>query len=478
MNEKEQLDMQEPEQDLISSEDVLAVVNGDQVALVEQLERAKEVAAEQLKHAHDTSQSEEAKKKLEEELKKKEAILAEAKRRREEAKKKAQEAKEEAERKRKEAEAEKERLLLEQQKQAEAERQKQLALEEEKRRREQEKIQHKQQLEQQKKEKAEQKKLAREQKILERENAKKAKEEAKKQKLLARQQAKEQKMLAKKQIIEQRKLAKKKAEEQAIRQKEYEKSQILAQQQALKHQQEMARQQAIQEQRLAEQRKQEQEAYAKKQALEQKRQAEEVALEQKVALKEAKEKAKQEKKANSNAKYIMTAIFLVSLILMVIFLPNISELIANYKREKALSKAPVLTTGVLSCKMNKNDDKFDYYYTADFEFKDSQMDRLTFNTTIKGDKKLDELELTEMKNSCELLRKQVANMAGVRVSCSLSEGVYKNNQVLNYAELKSEDVTTAYLEAGGTFPNYEYKQSIDEIEKEMRASNYTCERHN
>ena len=63
------MDDKNQDKDLISSEDVLAVVSGDQVALVEQLERAKEVAQEQLKHAHETSQSDATKKKLEEELK-------------------------------------------------------------------------------------------------------------------------------------------------------------------------------------------------------------------------------------------------------------------------------------------------------------------------------------------------------------------------------------------------------------------------
>ena len=57
------------EKDLISSEDVLAVVNGDQEALIQQLERAKEVTKEQLEQSH--NQSIETKQKLEEELRKK-----------------------------------------------------------------------------------------------------------------------------------------------------------------------------------------------------------------------------------------------------------------------------------------------------------------------------------------------------------------------------------------------------------------------
>ena len=57
------MDDKNQEKDLISSEDVLAVVSGDQEALVEQLERAKEVAKEQLKNIQKNSVSEEDKKK-------------------------------------------------------------------------------------------------------------------------------------------------------------------------------------------------------------------------------------------------------------------------------------------------------------------------------------------------------------------------------------------------------------------------------
>ena len=77
----------------------MAVVSGDQEALVEQLERAKEVAQEQLKNSHKTSASEADTKKLEDDLKQKEAELAEAKKRMEESKRKEQKAHEEEERK-------------------------------------------------------------------------------------------------------------------------------------------------------------------------------------------------------------------------------------------------------------------------------------------------------------------------------------------------------------------------------------------
>lgn len=187
--------------------------------------------------------------------------------------------------------------------------------------------------------------------------------------------------------------------------------------------------------------------------------------------------SKETKHPFANLKYYMTFIFFALLIWLVVFLPDIRSFISNYFDAKKQEGDTQLTTGVLTCTLNSNDDKYDYYYQADFSFRDSKMYRLIFDTKIKGDQHLDALELSEMKASCDLLEAQTSSLDGIKVSCSLSNGVYENRQQLEYADINSEQLTTAYLEAGGTYPNYQYEQSIDEIEREMNASNYTCERH-
>ena len=49
-------------------------------------------------------------------------------------------------------------------------------------------------------------------------------------------------------------------------------------------------------------------------------------------------------------------------------------------------------------------------------------------------------------------------------------------QTLNYNTLNVEKVTSAYIEAGGVYPEFKKGQDIDGIEKNMNASGYTCER--
>lgn len=464
-----------PEKDLISSEDVLAVVSGDQVALVEQMERAREAALSQKSNAQEIA-AEKAKKKLEEEEKKKKAIMDEVKRRKEEALKREKLAKEEAERKKAEAEAERQRQLAE-----------------------------KKRLEEEAKAKAEQERLELERKKQEKEAAIKAKEDAKKAKIQARIDAKkvkqEAKEAAKRAKIEARENAKKAKEDAKKARIEAKKAKAQARLDAKKKKNESKESSTVVPQQKVVQPispapipqpkavshptsvpsqpkvvAPQQKAVVPSQAVTTNSSSTTQNKKSTVA-DNTKSNPDKKTKKESNLKYYMTFIFFALLIWMVAFLPEISSFVSNYMASKQQEGVPAITTGTLTCTMNTNDDKYDYYYEADFNFKDSKMYRLTFSATTKGDQNLDAIELSGMKSSCDLLQQQTANLEGVEVSCSLSNGVYENVQKLDYEDLKSDLVTTAYLEAGGTYPNYEYGQDINEIEKEMKASNYTCERH-
>ena len=46
----------------------------------------------------------------------------------------------------------------------------------------------------------------------------------------------------------------------------------------------------------------------------------------------------------------------------------------------------------------------------------------------------------------------------------------------NKVRISFEDITLTSKLIDGTFPDYENKQNIDGIEREMNASGYTCER--
>ena len=61
-------------------------------------------------------------------------------------------------------------------------------------------------------------------------------------------------------------------------------------------------------------------------------------------------------------------------------------------------------------------------------------------------------------------------LTGVSIVCSLSNGTLVETQIMNYALLDADKVTTAFVEAGGLYPEYVNNQNIDQIEKNMNAA--------
>ena len=163
------------------------------------------------------------------------------------------------------------------------------------------------------------------------------------------------------------------------------------------------------------------------------------------------------------------------LFLMVIFLPQISEFIELKKYENSQVQE-VITTGTLKCGLDDSTDKFDLTYSLDFVFNDSKLTRLTYVLETRGDAKIDEVELDSLKSKCDSLAVSSKQLSGVSVSCSLEAGLVTQKQVFNYASIDIDEAMTAYVEAGGNYPDYKNNQNINDIEKSMNASGFTCER--
>lgn len=190
---------------------------------------------------------------------------------------------------------------------------------------------------------------------------------------------------------------------------------------------------------------------------------------------EMKRLAKEQRKANSNFKYFMTAFLFIALIVLVNFLPEITNYVEAYKASKA-QREEVITSGILKCSFNKYDDNFDYQYVSDFYFSDNKLEKFVYRVTTKGDKNKDINTLEELNTKCNNLKHSTNDLSGVLVKCSLSEGVNISEQTLVYKDIDIDSVNASYVEAGGVYPNYKYQDDIDKIQKNMYSTGYTCER--
>ena len=192
--------------------------------------------------------------------------------------------------------------------------------------------------------------------------------------------------------------------------------------------------------------------------------------------KEREESEKYEPIPVSKGKYMLMIVFFIFMFALVYFLPNITNFVSIKKAEKEQKDAPIITTGLLSCKLDKSTDRFNINYTAQFNFSDSKLDKLTYVTSTRGDAVLDSDSLDDLMNKCRLLQDQVNSLDGIKVNCSQSDSVVVETQRCTYASINEDTVTSAYIEAGGIYPEFKNEQNIDTIEKNMNASGYTCER--
>ena len=193
--------------------------------------------------------------------------------------------------------------------------------------------------------------------------------------------------------------------------------------------------------------------------------------------KEVSDSDKKSGKKTSNLKMYLSFIFLALLILMIVFLPEINTFVHDFFNKKEAENTPSITSGHLICTLETNDSNFNYEYETDFSFKDSKLYKLTLTTKTVGDLNLDATDLSGLNASCQLLQFQTSKFDGVEVMCDLEGNTFTNTQTLDYEILNRDEVTTAYLEAGGIYPDYKYEENIDDIEKDMNAKNYSCARY-
>lgn len=164
------------------------------------------------------------------------------------------------------------------------------------------------------------------------------------------------------------------------------------------------------------------------------------------------------------------------LLALIIFLPDIQAYITNQRYLKSQEVKEKITTGTLECTMDDSSETLDYDYTFNFGFSDNKLTRLKSITEIRGDVSLDEAELSKLKGECDLLESVTSGLNGVSVSCKLENGLLTKNQTFNFSSIVVDDAITAYVEAGGSYPFYRNGDNVDEVERDLISSGYTCER--
>lgn len=179
----------------------------------------------------------------------------------------------------------------------------------------------------------------------------------------------------------------------------------------------------------------------------------------------------------SKAKVILLISFFIVLVLFIIFLPQISSLLNDYKSGINYQKQEEITTGKLICTLSTNTTDLDKEYENTFDFTEKKLKRSKFISTTRGDSTT-ENSLDELAERCNNLKKETNDIDGFNIRCDYSDGKLIETQSYNLETVDLEKLGSAFTEAGGMLPTYKYDQDIDSVEKNMKASGYTCERQN
>ncbi len=176
----------------------------------------------------------------------------------------------------------------------------------------------------------------------------------------------------------------------------------------------------------------------------------------------------------SKAKVGLLITFFIALVLFVIFLPQISSLLSNRESGINYQKQEEITTGKLICTLKTNTTSLDKEYENTFDFTDKKLKRSKFVSITRGDSTA-ENDLDALAEKCNTLKNETDDIDGFSIRCDYSDGKLVETQNINLETIDTEKLDAAFTEAGGILPN-KYDQNIDDVEKNMKASGYTCER--
>lgn len=179
----------------------------------------------------------------------------------------------------------------------------------------------------------------------------------------------------------------------------------------------------------------------------------------------------------SKLKIAVLLIFFALLIGFIIFLPQISSMVRVYMsgQNQQPSKEEVITTGRLVCSMNSNTTDLDKEYEFVFNFTDSKLKSTRYVANTRGDSTT-ENSLDTLAEKCNSLKESTSSLEGVSIKCTYTDGKLMESQSFDLETVNTEELSAAFTEAGGMLPSYQLDQDISEIEKNMKASSYTCER--
>lgn len=170
-------------------------------------------------------------------------------------------------------------------------------------------------------------------------------------------------------------------------------------------------------------------------------------------------------------KPIVFLVIFIILLLVIIFLPYIGEFFDSLfpKKEDNVSYTGI-SSGSLVCTLEHENNGISYYYTDTYDFENRKIQNLQHVVSIQGGTDF----LNQRNMECQTIKQTADSLPGISVDCNLSSGEMVETQYFDFSSLKNSDVSTAFIEAGGVYPNVKYGDNVSDVEKKLTISGYEC----
>ena len=174
---------------------------------------------------------------------------------------------------------------------------------------------------------------------------------------------------------------------------------------------------------------------------------------------------------------VLLVLFIVFLFAFVYFLPEISQFIEDYKKQKSGVEDGSMKSGTMTCTLTKdNTDSLSTIYDTTFTYTKNKLKKTEQMTSYKlKDDATSTDTLDDSENECQNLKSVLADVTGIDVSCDKTAVLQKTTQIIDYTKFNAEEITTNIAEYKGFYPEYQLDQSIAGIRKNLEEAGYSCQ---
>ena len=170
-------------------------------------------------------------------------------------------------------------------------------------------------------------------------------------------------------------------------------------------------------------------------------------------------------------KYLFAFIFLVGMIVLVLFLPQVSKLIESKTTKTSDTTQKEITSGTLLCTMDKVSDNIDYDYEIKMIFKNKKLISAKYTTVIES---YDNPAMIEKKQNCDKASEISQNINGLDMECRLNDTVFTSIENFDLKNLNTNELSS-YTQASGTKLEYKYGDNVYDIKTKLTKKGYDCD---